>query len=127
VHRHTFFNIVEDAVTSWMLAQIGDLIESRGRKPTFVEVGANDGVIDNKLYKFISSRGWAGLSIEPVPIAFENLKKNYKDFPNVIPLNMAVADRPGKLPFYAVVNTEHFQHSMMSSFDRDSPSSRSVY
>jgi FkbM family methyltransferase len=67
----------------------------------FVEIGANDGEAHDHLAPYVRSRNWRGVMVEPVPFVFERLRENYGDLDRVALENAAVADRDGRLPFYA--------------------------
>jgi FkbM family methyltransferase len=56
----------------------------------FVQVGANDGISFDGLYKFVTEHRCAGLVIEPLPDVFETLRLNYLHYPRVIPVNLAL-------------------------------------
>src|SRR6266481_6003650 len=53
----------------------------------FIQIGANDGVSNDPLYKFVIEYGWAGILVEPLPQVFEVLRRNYADKPNLKFLN----------------------------------------
>lgn len=68
----------------------------------FVEIGANDGQAHDHLAPFIRAREWTGVMVEPVPFLYERLLRNYGDLNGRVALeHAAVADRDGRLPFYA--------------------------
>jgi hypothetical protein len=50
---------------------------------TFVNIGANDGVLNDPCWPFIDRFGWSGVCVEPVPLIFERLAANYADLPQV--------------------------------------------
>jgi len=56
----------------------------------FVQIGANDGVRFDSLYFTVTQNRWPGLVVEPLPDFFERLSSNYRDYPEVIPVNIAV-------------------------------------
>lgn len=56
----------------------------------FVQVGANDGINFDFLYEFVITRKSSGLVIEPVKDYFKELVINYKDYPRIKKINMAV-------------------------------------
>ena len=62
--------------------------ENEGFK--FIQVGANDGISFDFLYSFVVRRKSKGIVIEPVLDYFNELKDNYKDFPEIIKINKAV-------------------------------------
>lgn len=59
----------------------------------FIQVGANDGMVNDPVRDFITREGWRGILVEPLPNVFELLKKNYKSryHQNLTFLNMAVS------------------------------------
>ena len=118
MHRNSFFNLVEESFASCILMQVNDLVKSTGRTPFFIEVGANDGTSSSKTYPFIAQHEWHGLSIEPVPQAYEKLRASFVSFQNVKTLNLAVSPEVGILPFYQVVDPDNPWQTMLSSFDR---------
>lgn len=61
-----------------------------GQKIRFVQVGANDGIRFDDLYFTITSNRWSGVVIEPLPHMFARLTANYLDYPDVIPVNLAL-------------------------------------
>ncbi len=67
---------------------------------TFVEIGANDGRKHDHLRDYVATQSWTGLMVEPVPYVFERLTANYDGVEGVTPVNAAVADRNGLLPFF---------------------------
>ncbi len=87
----------------------------------FVQIGANDGVSADPLYKFITEFGWNGVLVEPQPHIFEQLKKNYKNWAhNLRFINAAVSQEDGFRTLYtARVSPGTYHHSdFFSSFDR---------
>jgi FkbM family methyltransferase len=66
----------------------------------FVNVGANDGVMNDPIYPFIQKYGWRGIAVEPVPHVFAQLSANYRDLSQVILEQVAVAETPR--PFWFV-------------------------
>ena len=68
-----------------------------GRQPTgfYVDVGANDPVVDSVTQHFYLN-GWSGINIEPCSAAYERL---VAERPRDINLNLAVSDREDVLLF----------------------------
>lgn len=54
------------------------LMSARDNKIRFLQVGANDGVYGDSIYRFVSSFPWEGILVEPQPEIFEKLKRNYQ-------------------------------------------------
>ena len=67
-------------------------------KGFYVDVGANDPIIDS-VTKAFYDRGWKGINIDPSPKAYERL---YALRPRDINLNIAIGDVDGKLMFYDI-------------------------
>lgn len=95
----------------------------------FVQIGANDGVSFDDLYKFVTTHTCRGLVVEPLKDMFEQLKVNYENFPEIIPINKAIhpseksiiihrvaADKAGSLPDWAKgIASINPQHHLRSS------------
>lgn len=64
---------------------------SLDRQPFFIQIGSNDGVNGDPIYEFILNWNWSGIKVEPVRYVFEKLEKNFRDFPNIILENSAIA------------------------------------
>jgi FkbM family methyltransferase len=55
-------------------------LSRRVSHPTFVKVGANDGVTGDPCSDILlADRAWSGVLIEPVPYCFERLKRNFAE------------------------------------------------
>ena len=56
----------------------------------FIQVGANDGVLVDSLFDFVTRHHVRGLAIEPLGDVFEKLVKNYQPYPWVTPVRTAI-------------------------------------
>jgi FkbM family methyltransferase len=56
----------------------------------FVQVGANDGVKDDPLRRFVTKYHWRGILVEPQPQVFEKLVKNYEAEKQLLFENVAI-------------------------------------
>lgn len=68
-------------------------LERRARQAgrlRFVQIGANDGVRFDDLYRFATSHTASGLVVEPISIYFERLSLNYHDYPAIVPVRAAL-------------------------------------
>ena len=63
---------------------------------TYIDVGANDPVLDS-VTKHFYERGWSGINIEPIPELVAKLNKSRPEDTNK---GVAISDTPGELPFY---------------------------
>lgn len=68
----------------------------------FVQIGANDGVRFDSLYSIVTNRKCSGVVVEPLPDLYQRLQANYADYPDIVPVNVAVHEREGTLPLYRV-------------------------
>jgi FkbM family methyltransferase len=57
---------------------------------TFVQVGANDGISFDDLFHFVTKHNTSGLVIEPLSDMFERLQYNYRSFPEIKPVRVAI-------------------------------------
>ena len=57
-----------------------DLIEAFGYNKeniSFVQIGANDGEMDDPINKYVNSCGWSGIMVEPDFYYFQQLRNKY--------------------------------------------------
>lgn len=87
----------------------------------FIEIGANDGVANDPIHRYVRDHGWSGIVIEPLPEVFETLKANYRDYPSVTALNFAVGKSDGEQAFFTVrIDSDTFKKAhQFSSFRRE--------
>ena len=81
---------------------VREIARRAGRPLTFVQIGSNDGVLNDPLHGTIRSHGWSGLLVEPVPRLFEKLKANYQDVSGVRAANVAIGPVDGIATLYDV-------------------------
>jgi FkbM family methyltransferase len=68
----------------------------------FIQIGANDGVSFDPIYKLVTKEKVKGIAIEPVTDIFEKLKKNYKKHQQVKLLNLAIHKDQSEMKLYRV-------------------------
>ncbi len=108
-------------------SRIEDAIEAFAAsypEATVVVVGANDGIKRDPLRPHLLTRDWTSYLLEPVPHVYEALCRNTRWIPGAIPVNVAIADRDGELPFYTVRppgpgETVWPWYDALGSFDRE--------
>ncbi|MDJ0448891.1 FkbM family methyltransferase [Methylocystis sp. JR02] len=73
------------------------LIQASTDRPgfSFVQIGANDGIRDDPLRRFVLKHHWRGLLVEPQRRVFESLKQNYACEPQLSFENAAISDVDG--------------------------------
>jgi hypothetical protein len=71
---------------------------------TYVQIGANDGILNDPMYKFVlkNSRRVTGYLLEPVPEIYEKLKLNYSAFSNFKFFNLAIHEVNLTMKLYKV-------------------------
>ena len=102
-----YFNIREKGYLPRKIESIELIFEQLSKSSenvTFIQVGSNDGISGDPLFKFINLYNWKGILIEPVPFLFKKLEENYKDKKqNLIFKNLAIClDPSGFKEFYSI-------------------------
>jgi FkbM family methyltransferase len=71
---------------------------------SFVQIGANDGKQSDALYRFIAMNHAkvSGIVVEPVKDYFQELRFNYRRFPTIIPVNVAIHHDEKRMTMYRV-------------------------
>jgi FkbM family methyltransferase len=88
----------------------------------FVQVGGFDGKTGDPLYPYVTKYQWKGVIVEPQTEAFEALKSNYANEPQIILANAAVADHDGFQTLWRLrsgVQGLPAWAPQLASFDRD--------
>jgi FkbM family methyltransferase len=94
---------------------------SRKNKPvTFLQIGANDGYINDPLHKFIKRDNWKGILLEPQPDVFNRfLIKLHRKRPEIQTINAALDEKDGTRPLFKLsISTERWATGL-SSFNRE--------
>ena len=81
----------------------------------YVDVGANDPVIDS-VTKFFYDKGWRGINIEPIPFLYEQISKNRRRDINV---NVAVSNKEGVLELREYGHGKHGWSTLSADIKRD--------
>ncbi len=69
---------------------LSEALNRQHRPIKFVQIGANDGIQFDNLYFTVTSERWAGIVVEPLTDLYDRLKFNYQDYPQVVPVNVAI-------------------------------------
>ncbi len=67
-----------------------------------IQIGANDGKMDDPLYSLITRYKLKGLLVEPMPDYFEQLCRNYADQPQLTFENCAISDHDGEQELFRI-------------------------
>jgi FkbM family methyltransferase len=81
---------------------LDDRLRAVGSDFFFVEIGANDGIRYDPLYRWVTTRRVRGLVVEPLPDLFEELRANYAAFPEVTPVCVALHRTEREIDLYRV-------------------------
>jgi len=114
-HNESLVQITFEHVLSELITSLGNC--------QFIQVGANDGNVNDPLKKFIIKNYLKGVMIEPQPQIFEKLKINYKelDLDGIFLENIAIDHNSGFRDLYTVqnpTNPEDLWAHAAASFDR---------
>ncbi|MCI0666588.1 MAG: FkbM family methyltransferase [Methylococcaceae bacterium] len=88
----------------------------------FIQVGSNDGVVHDPLYRHVLQNRWNGILIEPVKYYFDLLRRNYTGNSRLIFENIAIAERDGYRDFFRIREGLDFLPRWtkgLGSFNRD--------
>lgn len=94
----------------------------------FVQIGANDGVQGDPLYRtIIKNANWSGIFVEPMKSCFLKLKENYEHSERFIFENVAIGNEKGYRDFYYISERARDQPELalpawadqLGSFDRE--------
>ena len=88
---------------AWNATSVIREIARRSDGPlTFIQIGSNDGVVNDPLHDTVVSHGWSGLLVEPVPRVFAQLTTNYRGVPGVRAANVAIGTADGTATIFVV-------------------------
>ena len=76
---------------------------------SFIQVGACDGKSFDQIFKLVNKYKMKGVLLEPVPMHFKNLKKNYAGIKGLKFVNKAIGSKNGKAKMYTI-SEEGFEH-----------------
>jgi FkbM family methyltransferase len=66
----------------------------------FMQIGANDGNKGDYLERYVQTRDWRGVLVEPVPYVFANLSRRHGSNSRLTLINAAIADHDGTASLY---------------------------
>lgn len=93
-----------------------------GKKGTFLDIGANDGVTLSNTRR-LAELGWHGVFVEPSPTAFKKLKENYARKTGFYFYNFALGTSNGKRKFWDsgphIGNGDHGLLSTMNPSEKE--------
>lgn len=88
---------------------------------SFIDIGANDGVLFSNTYKF-AKQGANGICIEPSPSSFRKLKLNHLLHTRVKCIQTAISDKSG----YLYLKEDGYEQTLSRVYDKYIPKSHKV-
>lgn len=82
----------------WLALRLA--LQRAGSEFFFVQVGAHNGVHDDPIREFVVRYHLSGLLVEPQPLVFPELKKNYAGEPQLMFENVAISHKDGEVKMY---------------------------
>lgn len=95
-------------------------VSSKTETFQFLQIGANDGIINDPILKFILRDNWSGIRIEPLPVPFKKLCRLHSSNDKVSTVQGIVANRSGKMPLYHLSFSEKRWATGLASLDKES-------
>jgi FkbM family methyltransferase len=97
-----------------------NLYSQRRENVTIVQIGANDGINNDPVHKFIKRDHWNGVLLEPQRLVFEKyLKPLYEKTDSIIVLNAALDEKEGQRPIYKISFSDSRWATGLASFNRE--------
>ncbi len=93
---------------------------SKGKRPFyFLQIGGNDGFINDPIFKCVKRYPWTGIIVEPQKEVFEKrLKRTYRLEKKVILENVAIAKQSGMKKLYKLAISNARWATGLATFDR---------
>lgn len=85
----------------------------------FIQIGANDGLTNDPIFKFIIANNWSGIRIEPLSIPFKKLQKLHKSNKRIKLLNCLAGDQNGSQVLYQLSFSSSRWATGIASLNRD--------
>jgi hypothetical protein len=113
VQKHRIDNFMEEIAATTIAANNGidvlklivqEYIQSHPN-PFFIQIGANDGMYDDDLRKYILDYSWQGVLVEPQPGPFARLVQNYRGHSGLRFENAAIGRTSGVASLYGFSGT----------------------
>lgn len=94
--------------------------KTKGKYPFyFLQIGGNDGFVNDPIFRFVKISRWKGIIVEPQKEVFiKRLKKTYRFDKNVILENLAISNVSGKRKLYKLAISDARWATGLATFDR---------
>ena len=95
------------------------VMAERGDDFFFIQVGAHNGKDGDPIRKYVTSRHWKGILVEPQPRVFPELVANYQGEPQLVLENVAIAENDGSAELYVPRASNGTTATLLASFSKD--------
>lgn len=85
----------------------------------FIEIGANDGIQFDPIYKSVIEKKWSGVYIEPQEKIYNALVENFKSNPNIFFENIAITDMEKDVYLYSPNDSLVKGNSLIASMSKN--------
>lgn len=102
---------VFDLAVRCVMAERGDFF--------FIQVGAHNGTDGDPIRKYVTSRHWRGILVEPQPEVFRELVANYKGEPQLVFENAAIGEADGTAELYVPRAADGATATLLATFHKE--------
>ena len=81
---------------------VANLYHHLGKTLKVLQIGACDGFTSDSIYSYVKNGSIKAFLVEPVKVNFSKLSEFYKDVPNAVLINAAIADKNESRTMYSV-------------------------
>jgi FkbM family methyltransferase len=101
------------------ISEFTSIYSKKRGKVTVVQIGANDGIHNDPIHRFIKRDRWQGVLLEPQRFVFDKyLAPLYKKTKGIIVLNAALDINDGSKPIYKITVSNSRWATGLTSFNR---------
>lgn len=101
------------------IEEFTDIVSRKKGNVMVVQIGANDGINNDPIHRFIKRDGWRGVLLEPQKFVFEKyLEPLYRKTPGISVLNAALDETDGYKPIYKISVSNSRWATGLTSFNR---------
>jgi FkbM family methyltransferase len=113
--RPAYITNYEDIISKYALVK-----SQNKQEVVFVNIGANDGIVEDPIAKYVKKYHWKGVMVEPVGYLFDRLKQNFRGFPVQFEKSV-ISTQKGKQSFYRIAQSPNLPsyHERIGSLRKD--------
>ncbi|MEB2785796.1 FkbM family methyltransferase [Algoriphagus persicinus] len=115
-----YYNILYSPKKGSLAEFLSEYSKSKSGKFFVIQIGANDGITNDPIHKFIKRDHWNGVLLEPQPKVFTTeLSKIYQLDKGIHPICAAIGSEDGSQKLYKVAFSESRWATGLASFSLD--------